>query len=142
GLGVLADGDGDMEGALAWFDRAMQASPQWVDPAVKAAAVQLRRGDAVAAVALLRPHEARASRDADFHLHIGMAYATLAAKGARPGLDPREIDALKEAGVEGEDIGAVLWELALHALDRARQLDPEHPDIADLDRLITRIPAT
>src|SRR5690606_15155784 len=79
GLGVLADGDGDMEGALAWFDRPMQASPQWVDPAVKAAAVQLRRGDAVAAVALLRPHEARASRDADFHLHIGMAYATLAA---------------------------------------------------------------
>ena len=139
-LGILAESDGDLSAALEWFERSMQASPQWVDPAVRAGAVYNRLGDPVAAVTLLRPHEAGASRLVDLHLQISTAYAALAQASARGELDEQQLGALASVGIVGDDITVVLSDLALHALDRTRQLDPQHRGLADLERLIDRLP--
>ena len=137
GLGVIAAGEGDVEGALRWFAKAREASPQWVLPAVWEADLYIQSGDPAGAVALLRPYEAVASREVDYHLKLAAAYALLARKADDIGLASEEYDALGLIGAE--DPVEVLVALARHGIDRAQQLDPGRTELLDLSRLVDEL---
>lgn len=144
----------DPDGALADYQRALERDPRsavaragrarLLDARLRDADAALVEGDVARAVALV--DGVRAIDPA--HLGLPDLAVRLARHGAAPAPreaapppagDPRRAaDAARWRGLAEEAMGRGAWDEARRALDRARALDPDAPELAALDARMDR----
>jgi len=132
GLGRIAERKGRPQDALQWYEKASGVSAEWVEPVVRASHLRNTRGEFAAAVRLLKRVESLGTWHAEFHYQLARGYEGLMRAAAAGALDPSEIQDLMGSDSDLQGAPARFRELAVHAADRAFQIEPGHQGAEDL----------
>lgn len=136
GRGLLAEEARRYDEAIGWYERAAQSSSEWIEPIVRASALLNVQGRFDRAAMLLKDAAHLGIWHPEYHYQLAVSYEGLLRRILDQDGLSEVYEALEALGVAAEEPGRWLKEHALHAVDRVKQLDSDHPG-ADLllDRL-------
>lgn len=132
GLGTIAEQRSLPDEAVRWYEEAAQASPEWIQPVIRASSLHNAAGRHGRALKLLRRAESLGTWNAEFHYQLALGYEGLMRAAGEGRLDADDAELLKELGAGPLAQDVRLRELALHAADRALQLQPGHRGAEEL----------
>lgn len=132
GMGRIAEDAGrDLE-AIEWYERAAQAAPEWIEPVVRAASLLNGQGDFGRAAVLLKEASHLGIWHAEYHFQLALSYEGLLSTVLAQGVSPELAEKLEAIAIAPDEPGRRLKEHALHAVDRVKQLDAQHPGLESL----------